>query len=202
MDTAWPHHQPWGPQACVPKHFPRSLTYKGDHRNGRPSFAARHCPHQHQYQVCYPWHQPHINQVCSGSLKPSYELINTQPPLLAQTWRTTCPAVPPGSHPVATPTPMEYTWQVQKLGRSPEAQSFTETGLLESLASRNTEVVQICPCHSVEGLACFLSVLFYYRCPQGMTWQIAKLDWTLLPGLHQCLNILDSSWTNPGFGIL
>jgi hypothetical protein len=27
-----------------------------------------------------------------------------------------------------------------------------------------------------------------------MIWQIAKLDWTLLPGVYQCRNILGSLW--------
>ena len=44
-------------------------------------------------------------------------------------------------------------WQVQKLGHSPEAKSFMETGLLESLASHNMDVVQICPCNSREGFS-------------------------------------------------
>ena len=34
---------------------------------------------------------------------------------------------------IATPTPVKSVWQVQKLGCSPEAKSFTETGLLEVL---------------------------------------------------------------------
>ena len=80
--------------------------------------------------------------------------------------------------------------------------SFMETGLLESLASHNTDVVQICPWDSlVKGLDCFLSVLFYYKCLQGMIWQIAKLDWTLLPGLHWCPNILGNCWADLGLRI-
>jgi hypothetical protein len=56
----------------------------------------------------------------------------------------------------ATPTPGKSAWQVQKLGRSPEAKSFTETGHLESLVSHNMAVVQIGPCDSGKGF-CMLT---------------------------------------------
>jgi hypothetical protein len=97
---------------------------------------------------------------------------------------------------------VESERQVQKLSPCPEVKSFMETGLLESLASHNMDVVQICPCDSlVKGFACFLPVLFYYKCLQGMIWQIAKLDWPLLPGLHQCSNILGNRWADFGIWI-
>ena len=48
---------------------------------------------------------------------------------------------------VATPTPVKSETQAQKLGRSPEAKSFTETGLLETWHPV-TQIFQICPCDS------------------------------------------------------
>ena len=56
----------------------------------------------------------------------------------------------------ATPTPVKTAWQAQKLRHSPEAKVFHR-----NLASWNhgtpiARMLQICPCNSVEGLACFL----------------------------------------------
>ena len=52
-----------------------------------------------------------------------------------------------------------------KFGGSPEAKSFTETGLLEVLSISNMDVVQICPCdNSQRVLSAFFQCCFICCC--------------------------------------
>jgi hypothetical protein len=81
--------------------------------------------------------------------------------------------------PCATPTPVESSWKVQKVGLNPEAKVSRKLVFWRSLASHHMDVVQICPCDSRWRVLhayfqyCFIIVI---EVPQGMIWQIAKLD--------------------------